>query len=531
MDDLFESTFDRCREWVLGSRYGLASVTALSGIAGLTVVLVELWLTGIFTRLGDATLKIVLITGAYAVFATAIGSVAARAMQRRTLSWFWEQRAPTEQEGRAVIRLPLDVTYVDGALWIPGIVLEAALFSIFLPGRDLAIGAALVTLGGLSAAGFTYLVVDRILRPAIPFVSRVIRPVSHPSSTVLVRVLITWALASGLPLASVALVLCDTSSAANERIRTALWIAMFGIASGYVATAFLARSVALPMGKLRDALQAIERGELDVYVPVRTTSEIGLLETSVNDMVHSLRERNRLREVFGRHVGANVADRALEAGVDLTGDMREVSALFVDVVGSTALAHQLEPREFVDKLNRLLSSVVDATTANGGLVNKFEGDAALCIFGAPIELDDDASAALRAARRIRDEVAATGELDIGVGVARGLVFAGDVGSATRLEYTVIGDAVNEAARLTEAAKNVPQRILVSQQVVEASTSHERDLWTSHGVLKLRGREDETKSWTDNRGRPHRASRPASSSTVETGVSQTNPRQTYATDLP
>ena len=519
-------TATKIQTWALRSRTGFAVVATLSGVAGLIVVLVQLWITGVFTRLGDAATTIVVVTTAYALFASVVGGYVSMIAQRNTLDWIPEDRAPTDAEAKRVLRMPLDMALLAGSLWLPGIVLEAGMFGMVAPARDLVIAVALVTMGGLTSAGFTYLLTDRLLRPAIPRVAQV-RSVGHPSSTALVRVLITWALASGLPLANVILVLADTGSPQHDRIRGSLYIAIVGLLTGYAATAFLARSIALPLYDLRRALGRIEQGDLDVEVPVQATSEIGLLETSVNDMTHSLRERERLRDLFGRHVGTNVAQRALERGMDLTGDMREVSALFVDVVGSTRLAHVLEPREFVDKLNRLLSTVVEATTMYGGLVNKFEGDAALCIFGAPIELDDDATAALRAARRIRDEVLAAGEFDIGVGVARGLVFAGDVGSATRLEYTVIGDAVNEAARLTEAAKNVPQRILVSQPVVEACTSDERDLWTSHGVLKLRGRVDETKSWTDNRGggASQRINKSRSSVTAETGLSHTNPRQT------
>ncbi|WP_425296689.1 adenylate/guanylate cyclase domain-containing protein [Nocardia abscessus] len=192
-----------------------------------------------------------------------------------------------------------------------------------------------------------------------------------------------------------------------------------------------------------------------------------------------------------------MAERALARGADLTGDVREVSALFVDVTGSVELSTGLPPQEFVAKLNRLLSIVVAATEENNGLVNKFEGDAALCVFGAPIALRDNATPALRAARRIRDEVIATGELDIGIGVARGPVFAGDVGSDTRLEFTVIGDAVNEAARLTAAAKDVPRRILVSQAVIDAAADHESAKWTFYDTIVLRGMKEPTACWTDS----------------------------------
>jgi adenylate cyclase len=168
--------------------------------------------------------------------------------------------------------------------------------------------------------------------------------------------------------------------------------------------------------------------------------------------------------------------------------------LFVDVVDSTALATRTPPEELVDKLNRFFASVVRAVDARGGLVNKFQGDAALCVFGAPTPLADPATAALAAARAIRDDVRTTGELDLGIGVAAGPVFAGQLGTSSRLEYTVIGDAVNEAARLTEHAKSVDGRILASDAVVDAAADGERGNWTRHAALRLRGRQEPTGTW-------------------------------------
>lgn len=518
----------RLRLWAAGSPAGFATVTTVCALGGFSVVLTQLWLTGVLSRLGDATAQIVSITLCYLAFATVTGIAATMWVQRRNLGWLSRKEAPTPIDGRRVLRLPWLVALLSGSIWVPGIALEAVLFATLAPDHEMLAAVLLVTMGALASTGFTYLVIDRLLRPTIPMIADVVRSAAHPTSTVFARVTVTWLLASGLPLGTMILVLTDATSVPNDRIRAAIYIAVASLFTGAFATVALSRAVAAPLRVLRRALRRITAGDLDVVVPVDSTSEIGLLETSVNDMTVRLRERERLRELFGRHVGANVAERAMtRTGADLTGDLREATALFVDVVGSTELAHRLEPHEFVDKLNRLLTIVVDATTANNGLVNKFEGDAALCIFGAPIELDDDAGSALRAARRIRDAVIALGELDIGVGVARGTVFAGDIGSDTRLEYTVIGDPVNEAARLTEAAKAVRQRILVSQTVIDAAGADERDLWAPHGTLRLRGRTDETKSWTDNRGGSagYGARSERSSSTEDTGLSQTNPRQT------
>ncbi|UOY04002.1 adenylate/guanylate cyclase domain-containing protein [Blastococcus sp. PRF04-17] len=128
------------------------------------------------------------------------------------------------------------------------------------------------------------------------------------------------------------------------------------------------------------------------------------------------------------------------------------------------------------------------------MVNKFEGDAALCVFGAPTDHPDPAGAALRSARRICDAVRSAGEVDVGVGVVCGRVWAGQVGAASRLEYTVIGDPVNEAARLTELAKDHPGRAVASEATVMAAEPAEREHWVEDGEVELRGRGEVTRTW-------------------------------------
>ncbi|MBJ7451400.1 MAG: adenylate/guanylate cyclase domain-containing protein, partial [Blastococcus sp.] len=186
-----------------------------------------------------------------------------------------------------------------------------------------------------------------------------------------------------------------------------------------------------------------------------------------------------------------VAQQALRTGVSLGGEERTVAALFVDIAGSTSLVRRTGPEEMVGLLNRFFAVVVDTVEAEGGLVNKFEGDAALCVFGAPTDHPDPAGAALRAARRICDAVAEAGEVDVGVGVACGPVWAGQVGAASRLEYTVIGDPVNEAARLTELAKDHPGRAVAAEATVLTAAHAERDHWRPDRTVTLRGRDEET----------------------------------------
>ena len=159
-----------------------------------------------------------------------------------------------------------------------------------------------------------------------------------------------------------------------------------------------------------------------------------------------------------------------------------------DVVGSTSLAACSDPREVVATLNHFSGIVVEVVTLHGGWVNKFEGDAALCVFGAPSEHPNAAAAALAAAREPRRRLVT--ELDgvhAAIGLSAGEVVAGNIGAAHRYEYTVIGDPVTEAARLTELAKASTARLLASDAIVARGGKLEAGRWQLGEPVVLRGR--------------------------------------------
>jgi adenylate cyclase len=165
-----------------------------------------------------------------------------------------------------------------------------------------------------------------------------------------------------------------------------------------------------------------------------------------------------------------------------------VSALFVDIVGSTALAQRESPERVVAMLNEFFEAVVQSVHEREGLVNKFEGDAALCVFGAPVAQPDHAARALACARELRARIDALEcGIDAAIGVACGTVVAGYVGAETRFEYTVVGDPVNEAARLTELAKQHAERLLASGDTVDSAGGEEAVRWCEDGEVVLRGR--------------------------------------------
>ncbi|GAA3537101.1 adenylate/guanylate cyclase domain-containing protein [Amycolatopsis ultiminotia] len=481
---------------VLRTSLGFAGLGVGSSVAGAGVVALLLLLQGLPGDVGDRGWVLGVTAAGVVAVSLVVGTLWTAYLQRRTVVWFTLGRPPTEDEARRALRLPVDMAVVSGTLWLLGALALGTLAGVLGSLEDAAGMALTIGLGGLTTVGLTYLAAEWVARPVMTMALDVLPPRGSLPVTVLTRLIVTWALACGVPLIGVLLVATPPDLGKADPTPSLVVLSVTGLATGAIGTALLARAVAAPLHRLRVALDRIARGSTEVRVDVDDSSEIGMLQTSVNDLAAGLREQDRMRDLFGRHVGADVARHALEYGASLSGDVREVTALFVDVVDSTALAARTPPQELVDKLNRFFAGVVSAVDARGGLVNKFQGDAALCVFGAPTKLSDGPTMALAAARAIRDAVLSAGELDLGIGVATGSVFAGQLGTSSRLEYTVIGDAVNEAARLTEHAKAAPSRILAAEMTVKAALGGEREHWRLHGELLLRGRHQSTRAWTN-----------------------------------
>jgi adenylate cyclase len=307
------------------------------------------------------------------------------------------------------------------------------------------------------------------------------------------RLLLTWLLCSAVPVIMIALIpigrLPDEPADLAPPI---LFAAAVALGAGALGTKLATMAVTRPVRSLRRAMDDVAGGDLSVSVEVDDGSEIGRLQAGFNAMVTGLRERERLRDLLGRHVGEDVASEVLDREPALGGQVRCVSVLFVDLVGSTALAHREPPDKVVALLNRFFQTVVEVVHEQGGLVNKFEGDAALCIFGAPVSREDHAARALRAARLLRLRLGALdGVLEAAISVACGEAVAGYVGAEERFEYTVIGDPVNEVCRLVELAKRHPGRLIASGDTVRAAGEIENGNWELDGEVVLRGRDTPT----------------------------------------
>jgi adenylate cyclase len=242
----------------------------------------------------------------------------------------------------------------------------------------------------------------------------------------------------------------------------------------------LTRSIVEPLQDVRSGTERVRAGDMDVQVPVLGTDEAGLLAASFNGMVNGLRERERLREAFGAFVDPALADRVLQEGTILAGEEVEVTVLFLDIRGFTAFAERAGAAEAVAALNAFYEIVVPIVVAHGGHANKFVGDGLLAVFGAPDPLIDHADRCVAAALAIADEVEAAndGRVSIGIGVNSGVVMAGTVGGGGRVEFTVIGDVVNTAARVEQATRQTGDVILLTAATCAL-------LRTDHGGLDPR----------------------------------------------
>lgn len=218
------------------------------------------------------------------------------------------------------------------------------------------------------------------------------------------------------------------------------------------------------------ALTRVEEGDLTVRVDLYSPDEFGLVSDGVNKMIRGLRDRQRIRDLFGVYLSPEVSRAILEGQVALEGEAREVSILFCDIRDFTQFSASRTPRQVVNRLNQFFTRMSEAIQAHGGTINKFLGDGFLTVFGAPVRQPDHARRAVEAALRLEAELQAfnvelaeQGEppFEIGIGIDSGEVIAGNVGSKSRLEYTVIGDPVNRSSRIEQLNKEFGTRILIS----------------------------------------------------------------------
>ncbi len=244
-----------------------------------------------------------------------------------------------------------------------------------------------------------------------------------------------------------------------------------------------------PIRDLAEGTERVAAGDYSRRLPVVQDDDLGALAASFNRMQAGLAERQRLQAAFGTYVDPALAARLLEQGDDVfTGERREVTVMFVDIRDFTSFAEANTAEDTVSRLKAVFEIVVPAVVDAGGHVNKFLGDGALAVFGAPNDLVDHADAAVSAAVLIHCLVAErfSGALRIGIGINTGVVIAGTIGGGGKLEFTLIGDAVNVAARVEQLTKITGDAILITHHTVDALNRRPRGL-ADRGSHELKGK--------------------------------------------
>jgi adenylate cyclase len=471
-----------------------AGIPANAG--GALVLFLFLGLVGPWSGDSDELRQAALRNGVALVLFMAVGFPLGIGWRRRyrwapVERWLRAERPATDADRDAVLRSPMDAVKFAAFMW--GI--AAILFTLLNLGQfgasAVVIGVTLI-LGGATTCALIYLLNERVFRPITARALDSGLPQRAVTPGVAGRLTMAWILGTGVPavgvvvVATVALVGGELDESAA--LGAALFLGMVALGVGLAATLFASRSVAEPVVAMRGALGRVHEGDFEARVEVDDGSEVGLLQAGFNEMAAGLAERERIRDAFGTYVDRDVAEHILREGTALEGEEVEVTMMFMDVRGFTSFAEKLSASEVVATLNRLFERIVPIIHAHEGHVDKYVGDGLLAVFGAPRRQADHADRALAAALEIAEAVKDEfGEaLSVGIGLNSGLVVAGNVGGAGRLEFSVIGDAVNVAARVESATRQTGDLVLIAGRTKDLLSETEIDFVERPG-LTLKGK--------------------------------------------
>ena len=277
-------------------------------------------------------------------------------------------------------------------------------------------------------------------------------------------------------------------------------VALLLLVLGLVLTFILSGFFSKPLKKLTVAANHISEGDFDMRAKISSNDELGVLGDSFNAMAKSLKEKEFIRDTFGKIVTPQVRDYLLGGNVELGGETLSVTVMFCDIRGFTTLSENMAPEKIVSLLNEYFTGLEKCISAHGGVINKYIGDAVMALFGAPIPIKDHAQEAFRASLDMREtlvqmnkDFVAKGfpEIRFGIGLHTGNVLAGNIGAASRMEYTVIGDAVNTASRIEGLCKTYKKDLLISEST--ASTITENLSFVDEA--EIRGRTEKVKLYT------------------------------------
>jgi adenylate cyclase len=388
---------------------------------------------------------------------------------RPIVAWM-EGQGDAREAWRAAVQVPRELTLRVG--WQPFILIGLPVSIFATIEADLPAYSALIIFAGAAVAVaysailhfFSY---EQFLRPVV---EDIVDELPAQFTGAPVGVPLRWKLLGALPLINVitGVVVSGLSTDGSAQLQDLGLDVVVAVLVAFTIslelTVLVTRSVLQPVDRLLEATEAVKEGELDARVPVTSGDELGQLAGSFNEMMEGLSEREALREAFGAYVDPDVAERVIEEGELIEGQEREVTVMILDVRDFTAFAQRSSARETVAFLNDLFGIAVPCVIEHGGHANKFLGDGLLAVFGAPERLADHADRAVAAAGEIAAKLTERfgEEIRFGIGVNSGPVVVGSVGGGGRLEFAVIGDPVNVAARVEELTRETGDVVLVTE---------------------------------------------------------------------
>jgi adenylate cyclase len=479
----------------LGTRY-FGVYVVFEFVSAMVVCLATVGIFSLYTETSPAEFwRVAAVAEGVVILAVTYAVIREWRLSRPIIAWVRAGRPEEDALAvwRCAVAMPRQLVVANGWRAFALVALPVAVYSTVefeLP----AYGGLIVFAGAVVAVGYAAILhffsSELFMRPVLEDIARHLPPDFGGAR---LGVPLRWKLLGALPLINVitgvvASGLSTDGSASLDDLGLDVVVAV-GVAFtvSFELVLLVTRSILRPVDDLLEATEAVKRGDLSARVPVVSGDELGALAGSFNEMMEGLSERERLRMAFGSYVDPEVAERVLEEGELLEGQEREVTVMFVDVCDFTARAVASTARETVAFLNEFFDVVVPCVLEHGGHANKFLGDGVLAVFGAPERLTDHADRAVHAARAIADAIAERfgGEVRIGVGISTGPVVVGSVGGGGRLEFSVIGDAVNVAARVQAQTREIGAVVLLTEATLSAINMRDSGVYAK-GEAQLRG---------------------------------------------
>ena len=318
------------------------------------------------------------------------------------------------------------------------------------------------------------------------------------------RMFISFLLASFVPMVLMAILsynkarlmlVMDPETVLQSLFNLTLFLLIAALAVAVILSYLVSSSIIVPVKGMERAMVKVQKGDLTTSAKVAANDELGVLAESFDQMIEGLRDRERIKETFGRFVTPEIAQAILENPPVPGGENTVVSILFSDVRNYTTICEQLSPGEVISLLNDYFAYMVRAIEQHHGLVYQFVGDGIMVVFGAPVKLADHADCSVNSALammgaldRFNSEIrAGLPPIRIGIGINTGPVVAGIIGTEQRMEYRVVGDAVNLAARIEALNKEFHTDVLISRATVDRLKG--RFSLKPFQPVKVKGKED------------------------------------------